>query len=85
MDDMWISGSRVAVPRFVRPRHRGVAAMENDLTYYRRRSAEESARAVAAPDAKVRQVHLDLARGYDDRVTALEAKHLPLGLHVVSA
>jgi hypothetical protein len=59
--------------------------MEQDLAYYRRRSAEESVRALAALDPKVRQVHLELAHYYDERVTALEAREMPLGLHVVSA
>lgn len=59
--------------------------MESDVTYYRKRAAEEAARALSAGNAKVRQVHLDLARRYADRVTALETQEMPLGLHVVAA
>jgi hypothetical protein len=36
-------------------------------------------------DPKVRKVHLEMARSYDARVVALEARQMPLGLHVVSA
>lgn len=59
--------------------------MERELAYYRKRSAEESARALSALNPKVRKVHLELAHRYDERVVALEAREMPLGLHVVAA
>jgi len=57
--------------------------MEADLKYYYRRSAEESAAARAARDAKVREVHLELARRYAERVSALNAVTARASLHLV--
>jgi hypothetical protein len=48
--------------------------MEADLTYYRRRSAEETAAAEAAQLPKVREIHLALARGYDERLAELDTE-----------
>ena len=59
--------------------------MESDLVYYRRRAAEESAAAAEAGHVKVRQVHLDLARRYAERVAALESEPVRTGLRLVSA
>jgi hypothetical protein len=58
--------------------------MEADLKYYHRRSAEESAAAHAASDAKVRDVHLELARRYAERITALNATVQRAALHLVA-
>jgi hypothetical protein len=68
-----------------RSHHRGVAVMELDLVYYRRRSAEERAAAGAALHSKVRSVHLELARCYDERVQALETEIQGAATHLVSA
>ena len=76
------SDSHVA---FARPRHRGVAAMEADLVYYRRRAAEERTAAAAAPSRRVRAVHLDLAVRYDARVASLTAEQRRSEIHLVSA
>ncbi|HEX8842212.1 MAG TPA: hypothetical protein VF757_07915 [Sphingomicrobium sp.] len=59
--------------------------METDLIYYRRRAAEESAAAAAAEHVKVKQVHLELARRYAERITALEAEPARATLHLVTA
>jgi hypothetical protein len=59
--------------------------METDLVYYRRRSAEEKAAAKAALDPRVRRVHVDLARRYDERIAALTTERGQSHLHLVSA
>jgi hypothetical protein len=59
--------------------------MEADLVYYRRRSTEEGAAAVAALDSRVRLVHLDLARRYDERIAEREAELRRNELHLVPA
>jgi hypothetical protein len=59
--------------------------MEADLLYYRRRFAEETAAAAAASNRKVGAAHLELARGYGERIGALEATHLEAALHLVTA
>jgi hypothetical protein len=59
--------------------------MEADLVYYRRRSAEERAKAAAACDKRVRAVHLDLAVRYDERVVALAAEQRRSEMHLVTA
>jgi hypothetical protein len=48
--------------------------METELAYFRRRSAQEAKAAASANDGKVRDVHLELRRRYDDRISALEAQ-----------
>lgn len=57
--------------------------MDADLKYYHRRSAEESAAAEAARDSKVREVHLELARRYAERITTLNATVRRRSLHLV--
>ena len=57
--------------------------MEAELKYYRRRSAEESAAAEAARDARVSEIHLELARRYSERISALDAGTLRNPLHLV--
>jgi hypothetical protein len=42
--------------------------METNSAYYRRRAIEEKTAALASAHPKVRQVHIDLARRYDDLV-----------------
>ncbi|MFL6722455.1 MAG: hypothetical protein ACJ8FT_11745 [Sphingomonas sp.] len=59
--------------------------MEADLAYYRRRAAQEAAAAVAAPLGAVRDVHLELARRYDERVACLEAERQRADIHLVTA
>ena len=76
---------RLVYMRFVQSCHRGVAAMEADLVYYRRRSAEERAAAVSARNSKVRAVHRELAKHYGERLAALEAEHRRSEIHLVTA
>jgi hypothetical protein len=59
--------------------------MELDLVYYRRRSAEERAAAGAALHSKVRSIHLELARCYDERIQALETRAQISEVDLVSA
>jgi transposase-like protein len=58
--------------------------MEADLVYYRRRSAEEAAAAMSAADPKVRQIHLELASRYNERIADFEADALRAPLRLVS-
>jgi hypothetical protein len=48
--------------------------MEAELNYYRRRSVEESKAAAESPDSKVRGIHLELERCYDEKISAIEAE-----------
>lgn len=59
--------------------------MEVDLTYYRRRQAEEQAATRRADNPAVRAAHGELARLYDDRITALEESARGPGLHLLDA
>jgi hypothetical protein len=59
--------------------------MESDLVYYRRRAAEEAAAAAVAEHVKVRQVHLELARRYEEHVAVLEPEPARAGLRLVTA
>jgi hypothetical protein len=57
--------------------------MEAELNYYRRRSVEESAAANAAADFKVRNVHLELGRRYNEKISTIEAEIRRSQLHLV--
>ncbi|HEV2594276.1 MAG TPA: hypothetical protein VGU01_03655 [Sphingomicrobium sp.] len=59
--------------------------MEADLDYYRRRTAEEARAAGQARDVRVRDVHLDLARLYEERAAQIEAQRLDVHLTLVPA
>jgi hypothetical protein len=59
--------------------------MEADISYYRRRAAEEADAAATAIDAQVRQIHLELRRQYDQRIAILEAEMRRARIHVVDA
>ena len=43
-----------------------------DVAYYARREAQERARAAAAGDQSVAQIHLDLAEHYGDLIRSAE-------------
>ena len=58
--------------------------MEAELNYYRRRSVQETAAAAAATDGKVRSVHLELGRRYDEKISTIEAEMKRMQLHLVS-
>jgi len=59
--------------------------MEADLVYYRRRAAEEARAAGQANDIRVREVHLDLARRYQERAADLEVQRVDAHLSLVPA
>ena len=59
--------------------------MEAEISYYRRRAAEEAEAAAAAIDAQVRQIHLELRRQYEQRIAILEAQMRRAQIHVVDA
>ena len=59
--------------------------MEADLVYYRRRSAEEKSAAAAALHSKVRAVHVELARRYDERIALLAEERGRAHLHLLPA
>jgi hypothetical protein len=59
--------------------------MDTDLAYYRRRAAEEKAAAAAAPHSRVRSIHVELARRYDERIRAIEVEPPQVGADLVSA
>lgn len=50
----------------------GSRASDNDLRYYRKRAAQEQAAAAKSRDARVRRVHLEMAKSYADLVFGLE-------------
>jgi hypothetical protein len=55
--------------------------MESNLQYYSRRSSEERLAAMRSANAAVRQIHVELARRYDERVATLslaETLHLDI-------
>jgi len=58
--------------------------MDAELNYYRRRAVEETDAAAAAPEGKVRKIHLELGRRYDERASTMEAEEQRSQLHVVS-
>jgi hypothetical protein len=59
--------------------------VEADLSYYRRRSVEERTAAAAAPSAKVRAIHLELAAAYEQRTNRLENQNGNAAVHLVPA
>jgi hypothetical protein len=59
--------------------------MEADISYYRRRAAEESRAAAASTDPHVQRIHLELGRHYDQRISKLETDFRRAQLHVVDA
>ena len=59
--------------------------MEAELSYYRRRSEEETAAARAAHDANVRNVHLELGRRYEQKISMIEAELRRAELRLVSS
>ena len=63
----------------------GGRIMEQELTYYRRRAAEETEAAASSAEGKVREIHLELCRRYDERASNIEAEDRRSELHAVSA
>lgn len=59
--------------------------MDAELKYYRRRSIEETAAAAVASNSKVRNVHLELGRRYEERISTIEGEIKRAELHPVSA
>lgn len=56
---------------------------ESDLDYFRMRAAREQAAAEGAQNVRVRQVHLEMAQGYQARIRAAEVSRQS-GLQLVS-
>lgn len=56
--------------------------MENDVSYYMRRAAEEGA-AATATHGRARDVHLELARRYQERVHSAEVEARRSAIHAV--
>ena len=48
--------------------------MESDRVYFERRAAAERAAAMKAADPRVREVHLELASRYDQRLGEIAAR-----------
>jgi len=63
----------------------GVAGMEADPSYFRRRAVEEIRAAELSADGYVRRIHLELSRQYEQRVAKLEAEVRRAQIHVVDA
>jgi hypothetical protein len=59
--------------------------MRADLAYYRRRAAGERLAAAGADNPRVRSVHLELARQYDERLKVLTDERGHAGLSLVPA
>lgn len=59
--------------------------MASDVEYFSRRAQEEREAALRTSDAHVRDVHLQLADAYEQRVRELAAEARRLGMHLVSA
>jgi len=59
--------------------------MEADLSYFKRRSAEETAAAAATDNAVAREAHLELARRYDGEVARLDVELKRASFRVISA
>jgi hypothetical protein len=45
--------------------------METDRVYYSRRASEEREAALKAAHPRVRQAHLEMAKGYDERLAGM--------------
>jgi len=63
----------------------GQGGMEADLSYYKRRSAEETAAAATADNEIARQAHLELARRYDREVARLDVELKRASFRVIRA
>jgi hypothetical protein len=59
--------------------------MASDVDYFSRRAQEERKAALRTSDAHVRDVHLQLADAYEQRLRELAADARRSGMHLVSA
>jgi hypothetical protein len=59
--------------------------MISDLTYYRRRVAEERTAGMTAATAEARACHFALADAYEARVREIDAEQRRASLHIVTA
>lgn len=59
--------------------------MTSDLSYYRRRASEERTAALNSRDSRVRQVHLEMAERYEERVRGMAAHHEELYVPMVES
>jgi hypothetical protein len=49
--------------------------MMNDYSYFLKRASDERTAAMYARDPRVRQVHLDMAQRYEERVREMTVHH----------
>ena len=58
----------------------GAHAVENDVSYFRRRASQERAAALLARSPDARRKHLELAERYDDFIDAITICEQMLGV-----
>lgn len=59
--------------------------MASDVDYFSRRAREEREAALRTSDGHVRDIHLQLADAYEQRVREISAEARRSGMHLVSA
>lgn len=59
--------------------------MASDVDYFSKRAREERQAALHTRDAHVRDIHLQFADAYEDRLRQLSAEARRSGIHLVSA
>ena len=59
--------------------------MTSDVEYFSKRALEERHAALRTGDAHVREIHLQLADAYEERMRQLSAETRRSGIHLVSA
>jgi hypothetical protein len=59
--------------------------MASDVEYFSKRAQEERQAALRTGDTHVRDIHLQLADAYEDRLRQLSAEARRSGIHLVSA
>jgi hypothetical protein len=57
--------------------------MDKDRLYFARRAVQERAAALSATDARVRQVHLEMAARYEERLVEIGKAERAAGIHLV--
>jgi hypothetical protein len=53
----------------------GADTVINDLSYFLRRASEERTAAIYSRDPRVREVHVEMAERYEERVRGMAAHH----------
>jgi hypothetical protein len=57
--------------------------MDQDRLYYARRAVQERAAAMRATDPRVRQVHVEMAARYEERLVEIGKLEREAGIHLV--